>query len=261
MKINEIASMPAVTIRTTDALTLAHQMMLWGNMRHLPVVQDGRLVGVISDRDLLAVREGWKLPDKTIAEIMTTDPHTIAPDADVSEASRLFVSEHYDCLPVVERGELLGILTTTDMLRAVEVPARPISANAVGDIMTADPACADAEAPLYDAIGRMLELGIRHLPVVDSAGSVVGMLSDRDVRGYVGDPRAALTGRRAEEMETLTVRDAMTPNPATITADTPLNDAVAWFAGDGLGALPVVDEDGHLVGILSYLDVLWSSRG
>lgn len=257
MKVRDVMTSKLTTITEKDALGLAQQLMLWGNFRHLPVVRGDTLVGIVSERDILVQRA--EAPDwrtTTVKTAMTADPYTTQPGEDLAKASARMTEHKIDCLPVVDADALVGIVTTTDVLQSVDhAPARQVTAR-VKDIMTTEPEVAEAEESLFDAVSRMVENGIRHLPVVEEEGHIVGILSDRDVRTAVGDPIEALRGG-SFEIEHLTVRQVMTPNPATVTPDASVSEAVNWFSRDRIGVLPVTDDDDRLVGVVSYLDALW----
>jgi CBS domain-containing protein len=106
-----------------------------------------------------------------------------------------------------------------------------------------------------DAVELMAACRIRHIPVVDEDGRVVGILSDRDVRSALGDPReAAQSWPRAATR--IPVSMAMTQDPIVVRTDAPLGVAVAQLLNRGMGALPVVDGEGRLAGMLSYVDVI-----
>lgn len=118
------------TIGRNDELTIADDIMSMKRLRHLPVVEEGRLVGVLTQRDLFhaalstALNFGAKAQKeflKTVAvkEVMTEDPLTIEPGADVREAARHMIEHKIGCLPVVENGKLVGLITETDLLRIV----------------------------------------------------------------------------------------------------------------------------------------------
>ena len=85
-------------------------------IRHLPVVDGGRLVGMVSDRD---VRSAGIQPSGAIAaRIMTPDPVTVTPDTRVEHAAQLMLDGRFGSLPVADGHALVGIVTYTDLLRA-----------------------------------------------------------------------------------------------------------------------------------------------
>lgn len=123
-------STDVATVARNDELTIADDIMNMRRIRHLPVVEEGRLVGVLTQRDLFhaalstALNFGTKAQKeflKTVAvkEVMTEDIRTIAPSADVKEAARLLVQHKIGCLPVVENGKLVGIVSETDLLKVI----------------------------------------------------------------------------------------------------------------------------------------------
>jgi CBS domain-containing protein len=118
MRIKDIMRPHVSTVRPDDTLSLAAQTMLWLDARHLPVMLDGELVGVISDRDILRHRSGWHGMDAKVAEAMSTPPQFAHPDDPMIEAAERMAARKVGCLPVVDRGELIGLVTTTDLLRA-----------------------------------------------------------------------------------------------------------------------------------------------
>lgn len=125
----------------------------------------------------------------------------------------------------------------------------------VKSVMTMHPAAVGPEDPLGEAARMMVEGGFRHIPVVDADERVVGMLSERDVRARLGVeverfPTAA--GELLDEEVEMTMSRA----PITVEPDTPLRDVVGILADEKIGALPVVDEEERLLGIVSYLDLL-----
>jgi CBS domain-containing membrane protein len=118
------------TLHRNETLDLAESIMNLGRIRHLPVIEDGRIVGIVSQRDLFrsalitALGFGRKTTDtliKTIKikEIMTKKVVTISPEANIKDAARLMIDKKIGCLPVVEGDRLVGIVTETDMLRYV----------------------------------------------------------------------------------------------------------------------------------------------
>ncbi len=83
--------------------------------RHFPVVdQDNQLVGVVSDRDLL--RQRGQLDALRIADVMVSAPVVLTPSDSVAKAAGVMISHKLSCLPLLEEGRLVGIVTTIDLL-------------------------------------------------------------------------------------------------------------------------------------------------
>jgi len=116
-----------ITITKDDRMTTAKKILREKNIRHLPVVDGKKLIGLVSNMDIrkaeaspatsLEIRELHYLLDKlTVGEIMTRNVITIAPDISVEEATTLLHDNKIGCLPVVEDGNLVGILTENDVM-------------------------------------------------------------------------------------------------------------------------------------------------
>ena len=101
----------------------------------------------------------------------------------------------------------------------------------------------------------MTERGFRHVPVTDEEGRLVGMISDRDVRTAIGDPAEALRSELVE-VEELRVSGVMTSPAESVPEDAPLSAVAERLAHASIGALPVVDRNGRVTGIVSYVDVV-----
>ncbi len=130
MKVSGWMQRKLVTIQKGDTVERAQTLMVVNNIRHLPVMARNRLVGIISDRDIRGImirqrvsgakRKGqyvFYLPqDVKVEEAMTADPIQVSPGADLEEAARTLYTEKIGCLPVAEKGRLVGIITETDVL-------------------------------------------------------------------------------------------------------------------------------------------------
>jgi CBS domain-containing protein len=124
-------SVPAATVAPDDSLHVADGTMSLGGVRHLPVLDGTALVGVISERDILrapgvltpvdglAVDVRALLRILRVRDAMSSAVITIAADAPVAEAATLLLRHRVGSLPVLEDGLLVGIVTTSDLLRAV----------------------------------------------------------------------------------------------------------------------------------------------
>ena len=127
MKVKEIMVRDVATLDVDDELSLANDIMKLGRIRHLPVLAGKTLVGIISERDLFRSSLMEALghePGKTrdvmkairIQDIMIKNVVTISPEADIKEVVQLMLKHKIGCVPVVEAGELKGLVTETDIL-------------------------------------------------------------------------------------------------------------------------------------------------
>lgn len=122
----------------------------------------------------------------------------------------------------------------------------------VAHIMTLHPEVIASTATAAEAGQRMVSARLRHLPVVDHGGVLVGILSDRDLRGPVvgGDEPRAAPALDAP------VASLMTREVATAGPDDEVGAVARTIVSRRIGAVPVVDADGRPVGIVSFVDVL-----
>jgi len=115
-----MSAAPLVTIGPDDDLERAGQTMAWTRIRHLPVVEEGRLVGILSERDFLRARvehEAGPAAGRAVRSAMRAPVTWIGPDDPIESALALMVSHGFGCLPVVSSQGLVGMLTSTDLLR------------------------------------------------------------------------------------------------------------------------------------------------
>jgi len=127
MKVRELMQAEVVTLEADDQLDLADTIMRLGRIRHMPILAQGQLVGILSQRDLYraaistvlelrpSAQREW-LAKVRIREVMTANVLNIGPDAPVSEAVRMMVGNRIGCVPVLERDRLVGLLSESDCL-------------------------------------------------------------------------------------------------------------------------------------------------
>jgi CBS domain-containing protein len=119
--------------------------------------------------------------------------------------------------------------------------------------MTCSPVTASPDEYLVNAIAKMQMAGVRHLPVVDEDGTLLAILSDRDIRLEATSLEGAFP--RLED-DAVHVRSVMKTNVVSVRPDATARDLMLAFSSLLVGALPVVDERNRLLGIVSYVDVL-----
>lgn len=116
------------TLSPKDGILEALMITCSADLRHVPILEGGKLVGIVSDRDIKralptpnkgAWEDGWKgLEDQKLDAIMSKNVLTIASDADLRDAAAVMMREKVSALPVVDDGALVGIITTEDILWA-----------------------------------------------------------------------------------------------------------------------------------------------
>ena len=133
MRVRDLMSRPVFTLELGKHVIIASKIMNWARVRHVPVVdEENHVVGLVTQRDLLKFsiasfgpeppewedsQDGWTIP---IERVMRREIQTIGPEEPIQEAARLMRKHKYGCLPVVNGGVLVGIISEHDLLGVVE---------------------------------------------------------------------------------------------------------------------------------------------
>jgi len=142
-----------ITISPQDTLATAREKMTNGKFRRLPVVQDGALVGILTDRDIL--RFIGSEERTRVVGAMTETPLTIPPTMPVEDAVHLMRKHQVSGLPVVEQGKVIGIITTSDIMQAfLEVSGAAVQGSVRIDLLRTS-----KEGDLTDAAAVITQLG------------------------------------------------------------------------------------------------------
>lgn len=276
-----VMSRRVVTVRADAPVASAVERLRRFGFSALPVVNGRhRLVGVVSLLDVLRNREsGGTDADTLVDEIMSPDVLSMPPTAGVAVvARRMRAHGELRVMPIVERGELIGVVTRSDLLR----PAAPSSrlgslvrrvigrdsssasdeallrlaqpgrsraavdgASPVAEVMTTEVVTVRPSDPVDVAVALVLERRLTSLPVVDDGWRLVGIVSEADL---LGDRYSGRSGLR-------TVSAVMTRTPVVLSSSASVSEAVALVAERGLRMVPVVS-DGVLVGVVSRGDLI-----
>jgi len=128
-RVRDVMQEKIVTISAGERLSTVEDIMTLGRVRHMPVVHGGKLVGVVSERDLLraslsSIHSSFGAEERRaflhvveISRVMSAPPVTIDPEASLQEAALIMAERKIGCLPVVDGEQLVGMLTETDILR------------------------------------------------------------------------------------------------------------------------------------------------
>lgn len=118
MLVRDRMSRPAVTVRQDADFQKALALMQEKRLRRLPVVDDdGHLVGIVVERDLLVAAMRYLQSRVEVGDVMSRNVVTVGPDADLNEVARTMLERKIGGLPVVEHGRLVGIVTESDIFR------------------------------------------------------------------------------------------------------------------------------------------------
>lgn len=118
MLVREYMTKNPIVFSPDDHVKDAFNMLIENRIRQAPVVKDGELVGIATDRDLrMAMVQNLKINSLTVGLVMTKDPLTITEDTKITDAGKLISVGKFNAIPVIEEsGKLVGIITTTDIL-------------------------------------------------------------------------------------------------------------------------------------------------
>jgi CBS domain-containing protein len=128
--VRDFMASPVTSLPSNARLLDAGLLLRAGRIRHIPIIDDGHLIGILSDRDVqrctpslltrvTAEEYNAIFEDTPVALVMTRDPRHVSPDTPLHVAAELLRASKLGCLPVVENGHVIGIITKDDMLAAL----------------------------------------------------------------------------------------------------------------------------------------------
>jgi len=190
-RVDQIMTSPLLTITPDRPMLDASHLMETNHVRHLCVSDEEEIVGVISVRDLVRYfidSEGGPIRDldkvfrplSVLRVLMQTTMETIASERTVLEATQTMAEKRIGSLLLLEAGDMVGIVTETDVVRKVIAAGLPARSTSVGAVMNAPLIQIDINDTARDASRLMAEKRIRHLAVTED-NKVVGLLSVRDL--------------------------------------------------------------------------------
>jgi CBS domain-containing protein len=120
----------------------------------------------------------------SVSRLNPSPPRHVGPGQSVAQAVALMRQEQVGCILVFEAEKLVGIFTERDLMRRVLAPGKPLT-TPVAECMTSPPVVVHPKEPIAAAVRRMVDGGYRHLPVVESSGRPVGILSVKRIIHYL----------------------------------------------------------------------------
>jgi CBS domain-containing protein len=268
MNVREMMQRDVITATPEMSLSQVRQLMHDKQIRHVPVVAAARVVGIITDRDVLeampspatTLSQGeirYQLDTISIASCMTREVVMLTPDDEMVEAARLLTARRFGCVPVVDAAQLVGIVTEIDCLRVLLQLRGAWQEVQVKEIMEAPMITVMPEDVVRTAHQRMQGGRVRHLPVLDDTERLVGVITDRDIRrAGASDAPHLSTHELSYLLEKVTVREIMTTQVYTVAGTTTIPEAGERLLAHKFGCLPVTRHDGTLEGMLTVTDLL-----
>jgi len=272
MQLREIATTDMVDVSPSDTTDKAIALMEEHDIHHLPVVVDGRPVGIVSDRDLLRsvgwlaavdrtdLHDGEIIGPRFVSDVMTSPVRTLDAEDTVEDAARLMLSEQIGAVALTSGEQLVGLVAESDILRCFTDDRMKFSYSRwrfekVADQMCANVFSLEQNDPILRATRMMKDKDVRHIPVL-SNGHLVGIISDRDVRKACFLERVEwLRDDQHEAHARVNLKDVMSRKPLSVFPSSTLADAASRLVESRIGALPVVDH-GRLCGIITEGDLL-----
>ncbi|AYD41245.1 CBS domain-containing protein [Clostridium fermenticellae] len=134
MKVNDIMSKEVISLNANDTVEKAAHIMKNNNIGSVPVCDSGRIVGVITDRDISirSVAYGRDMSEQKVRDIMSSNPAVGTPEMDVKEAAKIMSQRQIRRLPIIENRDLVGIVSLGDM--ALDPNLQNITEGTLGDI-------------------------------------------------------------------------------------------------------------------------------
>lgn len=242
-----------------------------------PMVGEGLII--LEDVEVVKYTHRYLNPlptDKPVSDVMTKKIITLTDTMSVAEAWERMLKHLLKALPVLNKlGDVVGMLTDEDLLERAglqqhlsvaermdeqtlqtEITALRSSPLKVADVMTSPAVTIRGDEPLGVATARMVEHGIKRLPVLDGNGKLIGVLSRVDVLRQVVSEEAKKRAAKAPSGAAHTVGDIMLSEIPTIHKDAQLGDVIASFLEAGSRRLIVTDDAGRPLGLISDADVV-----
>ena len=302
------------TLALDDTVEACLKCMKDNRVRHVPVMdmptddsEKPYFVGVVSERDIFrrispyVGKLGQEDTDSTalqmpLVHVVTRNPRSASPGTPMPEMLVSMIDDHVDMLPVLENGDLVGVVTAGDITklfvrldairqlctepgsrtRLVDLAGRsgPEAAalltsvfRTVQDIMTEQPVSLEQQHSLSDAIEVMRNGRFRHVPIVSQEGELIGIVSDRDVLRHLsidGMRQHPSEGFRDGLFETdpkdpdlkFPVTRAMRQEVVHVSPDCGIYDAAKTMNDLSVSCLPVVDDQKNLQGMVTVTDLM-----
>ena len=254
LRVSEFMSTDLVTATPDDTVGEILGKMKTHDVHEIPVLDRKRITGIVTMRELMRRRN--LPPSAKVSTVLQAAPD-VAPETPLPEAAERMISAGFRAIPVVKGKALAGIVSRSDLVRALE-ETRALEGVVAREFMTPNPQAVGEDDPVEHAVQIMRSLGERSVPVVDKNRRLRGVVGMKDIVDLFARPKVREQyGDRAarEEKVVLEVKSVMRYPPLTVGPDADVHRAVELMAKNHISSI-VVTENDEPIGIITTQDLL-----
>ena len=255
IKAKDIMSERLIICQRNERLSEVLGRMKKMDIHELPVVEGGKLLGMVS-YDIFLKRKS--LPLTTMVEnLMVTPPKVDANDS-ITRVAEVMLVNNFRAVPVTAAGEIAGIVAREDIVQALHGFSQ-LDQISVSDVMSPSPLTIVETDNVEKARALMRDLDVRTLPVVDAEGRLTGVLGVKDIMAYYGKERGQRRSAAGVPGDTvdlsITVGSLMNSPAIHTTVESNMAEVVSLMADNHISSVVVVDKEAP-TGIVTHMDVL-----
>ena len=254
LRVRDVMSADLVTVAPEETLGEVLGKMKAHDVHELPVLRGKVLAGLVTMTGI--IRRRALPPETSVASIMQPGPE-VSPDDDLPSLAERMLQGGFRAVPVCERKRLVGIVSRTDMARAI-ARVEEFKGVPVKDVMTPSPQVVREDDTVEQAIRTMRGLGERSIPVVDAKARLVGVVGNRDVTALFGRKELGLhPGDLAPERKhlDLQVKGVMRSPAVTVGPDASVAQATELMLKHDISSVIVVEGETP-AGVVTKLDLI-----
>ncbi|MFH1369702.1 MAG: CBS domain-containing protein [Planctomycetota bacterium] len=254
-KAKDIAQYNVVSINKNASVYEAIHLMVVNDITGLPVVEGSRLVGIISEKDVLKLLYDVEFLAGPVGDYMTIDVLTFDEQDDLTDVCQCLIENKFRRVPILRDENLVAIITRADLIRANKYKFRPAVPHDTSTshpnfllakhVMTCGLLTVRRNTPVYTAMELIASGNITGLPVVDDSMKLVGIVSEKDLLILLCDPNA----------KPGLVQDYMTRDTVSFDFDDSLFEVCHTLINNNFRRVPILNK-GRLTGIISRRDII-----
>lgn len=255
MKVGEIMTKEVIYVNKNDDLGHVLHLMEKHNITKLPVLDDGKLVGIVTDNkiaDKLGSIRSKGIPAERMhaSTVMEKNFESISPDTELVEILKSVGEPGPTMLPVVMDEQLIGVVTKADLLPLIK------SEESIKEIMITPVITVKPDDRVIHARRLLIDNDIARLPVVEN-GRVVGVIADREIAFAFANLRKSVSlGKEHHRLRNLLVKDVMNTPAITAKDNITIKQAAEIMIENEIGCLPIVGGNEKIKGIVTRTDLL-----